>query len=73
MAISLTELWKFTVSGEALKRIGEIFHLDNSWKGLGYEERLSRRQTELKEKIDSYYEWVGSKIGTVAPKSETGK
>ena len=66
----VTEL---TVSGEALRLIGEIFHLDKSWKDLSFEERLYKRQTELKPKIDAYFEWVESKIGTVPPKSETGK
>ena len=66
----VTEL---TVLGEALRLIGEIFHLDKSWKGASFEERLYKRQIELKPKIDDYFEWVESKVGTVPPKSETGK
>jgi len=64
-----------TVSGEAIRRIADLFHTDNEWKeqGLGFEERLQLRQTVLKEKFDSYYAWVESMVGTVPPKSETGK
>ena len=64
---------ELSVSQEALRRIGELFELDRSYHPLSVDERLEKRRNELWTKADEYFEWVGSKIGTVPPKSETGK
>lgn len=64
---------ELTVSEEALKKIGELFVQDKSYKELSESERKSKRDTELRQKVNDYFEWVQNKIGTVPPKSETGK
>ena len=62
-----------TVSEEAIRMIGDIFHTDKQWKELPFEERRNKRETVLKKKMEDYFSWVESKIGTVPPKTETGK
>lgn len=62
-----------SVSEDALKKIGHLFHKDNQWKNLPPEEHLKKRQEELKPEVEAYFSWVKSKVGTVPPKSETGK
>jgi len=64
---------ELTVSQEAIRRIGDLFHTDKQWKDLPYEERLEKRDTVLRKKMEDYFIWVRSKIGKVPPKSETGK
>lgn len=64
---------ELTVAEEAVHRIGDLFHTAKQWKELPYEERLRKRDTELRAKMESYFSWVESKIGSVSPKSETGK
>lgn len=62
-----------SVSEEALKKIGYLFHLDKQWKQLPPEERLKKRQEELKPEVEAYFRWAESQVGTVPAKSETGK
>lgn len=64
---------ELNVSREALRRIGELFDMDKAYRSLSTDERLEKRQKELRVKADEYFEWVRSKVGTVPPKSETGK
>ena len=64
---------EMTVSEEAVRRIGDLFHTDKQWKDLPYEEHLRKRDTELRAKMEDYFNWAESKIGTVPPKTETGK
>lgn len=64
---------EMSVSEEAARRIGELFHMDKQWKDLPFEERRQKRDHELRAKMESYFSWVSSVIGTVPPKSETGK
>lgn len=64
---------ELTVSEEAIRMIGDLFHTDKQWKDLSYEEHLEKRDTELRAKMENYFSWVESKIGTVPPKSETGR
>ena len=64
---------ELAVSEKALKLIAEMFRLDDSWAGLPYQERLELRNTELKEKMGQYFDWVESVRDSVPPKSETGK
>ncbi|MBR3402307.1 MAG: IS66 family transposase [Parasporobacterium sp.] len=64
---------ELSIAEEAIQRIADMFHTDNGWKGLPYEERLELRNTELKEMMDSYFEWIESVRDQVRPKTETGK
>ena len=64
---------EMSISEQALTKIGEMFNLDNSWRNLSYEEHLELRNTELKDKMDEYFEWVESVIDMVSTKTETGK
>lgn len=64
---------EYSVSEEAVRRIADIFHTDNQWRDLPYEEHHRNRNTILKEKVDSFYEWIGRMATNVPPKSETGK
>jgi transposase len=62
-----------TVAREAIDRIAELFHKDNQWKKLPDDEHLRKRQEELKPLAEDFFRWVGSKLTSVPPKSETGK
>ena len=64
---------ELSIAEEAIRRIAEMFHADNSWKALSYEERMELRNTELKEMMDSYFDWIESVRDQVSRKSETGK
>ena len=59
------------MSEEAVRMIGDLFHTDKQWKDLPFEERRNKRETVLKKKMENYFSWVESKIGTVPPKTET--
>ena len=61
------------MSEVGIRRIGDLFHTDNQWADLSYEEHLHKRDTELRKKMEAYFSWVEFKIGTVPPKTETGK
>ena len=64
---------EMTIAEEAIKRIAELFHLDKSWADLSYDERMELRNTELKEKMIDYFDWIESVKGHAPPKSKTGK
>ena len=64
---------EMTVAEEAIQRIAEMFHLDNGWKNLSYEERLELRKTELSEKMNDFFEWIETVRDQVPSKSKTGK
>lgn len=64
---------EMTIAEEAIRRIAEFFHLDNSWVDLSYDERMELRNTELKEKMIDYFDWIESVKGHAPPKSKTGK
>ena len=44
----------------AIALIGEIYNADEPLKGLSCSERLEKRQTEVKEKVDDFFEFVHS-------------
>lgn len=49
---------KQSVANEALERIAEIYHIEGELKELSAEERLIRRQAEIKPLVDDYFEWA---------------
>lgn len=51
---------KKSVAYQALDRISSIFALEDSWKGLSPEERLSHRQEQSKPLVEAYFTWVKS-------------
>ena len=64
---------ELTIAEEAIQRVADLFHTDNGWKGLSREERDELRNTELKEKMGSYFEWLETIRDQVPPKSNAGK
>ena len=64
---------ELTIAEQAIQRIADLFHTDNSWKELSRQERMELRNTELKEKMEDYFDWIESVRDEVPPKSETGK
>lgn len=64
---------EMSISEKALKLIGELFSLDKTWSELSWDERYELRNTELKDKMDEYFDWIESVREKVPPKSETGK
>lgn len=64
---------ELSIAEKAIQKIADMFHTDNNWKGLPYEERMELRNTELKEMMESYFEWIESVRDQVPKKSETGK
>lgn len=64
---------ELTIAEQAIRKIADLFHTDNSWKELSRQERMELRNTELKEKMEDYFDWIESVRDEVPPKSETGK
>ena len=46
------------IAAEAVKRISELFHIDNLFSNLSSEERLKQRQTIIKPKVDGFFVWA---------------
>ena len=46
------------IAAEAVKRISELFHIDNLFSNLSIEERLKQRQTIIKPKVDDFFVWA---------------
>ena len=51
---------KKSIAYQALDRISSIFALEDGWKQLSPEERLSRRQEQSKPLVEAYFTWVKS-------------
>lgn len=49
---------KHSVANEALERIAEMYHIEGELKELPSEERLIRRQAEIKPLVDDFFEWA---------------
>jgi transposase len=60
-----------SVTQEALKKIGYLFHLEERWKDFTSEERHKRRIEESKPLAEEFFAWL-EKL-KVLPKSATGK
>ena len=66
---------KRSVAYQALKRISAIYEIEGTLKNLSAEERLNRRQADIKPLVEEFFAWIRSKQASmsVLPKSETGK
>ena len=60
-----------SVSDEALKRIGYLFHLEYIWRMLTPEERYERRLEESKPLAEEFYVWLSTV--NALPKSAVGE
>lgn len=49
---------KKSIAYQALERISSIYALEDDWKELSPEERLSRRQEHSKPLVEAYFAWV---------------
>ena len=69
------EAVKASVAYKALVRIGAIYDLEGSLKGLTPEERLKERQSSIKPLVEEYFAWIKDvfRQGLVLAKSETAK
>lgn len=69
------EAVKASVAYKALVRIGAIYDLEGTLKGLTSEERLKERQSSIKPLVEEYFTWIKEifRQGVVLPKSETAK
>ena len=57
---------KKTIAYQALERIGTMYALEDEWKDLTPEDRLSRRQEHMKPLVEAYFAWVkGIDLDTV--------
>jgi len=69
------EAVKSSVAYKALVRIGAIYDLEGTLKGLTPEERLKERQSSIKPLVEEYFAWIKDvfRQGLVLAKSETAK
>lgn len=69
------EAVKASVAYKALVRIGAIYDLEGTLKGLTSEDRLKERQSSIKPLVEEYFTWIKEifRQGVVLPKSETAK
>ncbi len=67
------ELIRGSIAYQALVRIGAIYDLEGSLKGLSPKERLKERQTQVKPLVEEYFAWVKERLSdtTVIPKGKT--
>ncbi len=62
-----------SIAEEAVKKIGEMFDLDNKLDSMTPEERLQERQKNLKPLVDQFFTWLKEHRGDVTLKSLTGR
>jgi hypothetical protein len=67
------KLIRRSIAYQALVRIGAIYDLEKTLKGLSPKERLKERQTSIKPLIEEYFAWVKERLSdtTVIPKGKT--
>ena len=61
------------ISERAVKRITQLFHLDNKLDGLPPEEKLRQRQLVLKPKADAFFKWAKARLLEVPASSSTAR
>ena len=62
-----------TTAEEALKRIGELYAVEEAIRGLPATERLAARQSQSKPLLTSLHEWLVEKSATLSKKSRLGE
>ncbi len=70
-AIKDPELARRSTAYQALLRIGAIYKLDESLKGLTAQQRLRERQKNVKPLVEEYFAWVKDVLGSQLPKGAT--
>lgn len=70
-AIKDSELARRSTAYQALLRIGAIYKLDESLKGLTPQQRLRERQKNVKPLVEEYFAWVKDTLGSQLPKGAT--
>lgn len=58
---------------EALKRIGELYAIEEEIRGLAVKERLAVRQSRSKPLLTSLHDWLIEKSATLSKKSRLGE
>ena len=66
---------KQSIAYQALQKIGEFYSADTELKMLSSQERLQKRQTEIRPLVEEFFAWAKEQIiqGTVPPKTKTGQ
>lgn len=64
---------KSATAEEALKRISELYAIEDEIRGLPESERLAARQQRSKALLTSLHEWMVEKNGTLSKKSRLGE
>ncbi|ECD9518271.1 IS66 family transposase [Salmonella enterica subsp. diarizonae] len=64
---------KSPTAEEALKRIGELYAIEDEIRGCPENERLAARQTRSKALLTSLYDWMVEKNATLSKKSKLGE
>ena len=62
-----------TLAYRALEKISRIYLLDEKFKNLPPEERMKRRQTTVKPRVDAFFAWVKERQADVPQKGKTGE
>lgn len=62
-----------SLAATVLKKIQDIYHLEDGLKELSPEERLKRRQDSIRPLVDAFFAWLKEHKGDVPPQSATGK
>lgn len=61
------------LTGEALKRIGELYAVEAEIRGMPAEQRLAERQQKVKPLLKSLESWLREKMKTLSRHSELAK
>lgn len=62
-----------TIAGEAVEKIDEIFRQERELKDLSPEERLQKRQQNIRPLVDDFFTWVKGIQNQVLSSSKTGE
>lgn len=64
-----------TIAGQALAKIAKMYDIENDLAKLTPEERLRKRNDEIKPLVDDFFAWLKRLMtgGTVLPKGETAR
>ena len=61
------------ISDKAVKKISELFHLNNKFNDLPPDKRLKQRQSSLKPRVDAFFVWAKASLHKVPEGSATAK
>lgn len=67
------EAAKRSIAYQALQRIGTIYKIEGTLKGMSAKDRLKERRKSIKPLVDEYFAWIKEQNSSTLPKSKTAQ